>query len=1061
MPRQPTSSESRIENITACLGLVLPLLNELNDAFGPPFVQYISNTIQALINLLKDVKRNKKDCAQLMDNIPQVLWAIINVHIKSETAGSLSPAMLNNIGNFTETLHKIYNFIEAQQEGSKIKHFFRNSEMNKLLQDCHAGLNQAMDVFKFQAGVETLNDIRELKNKADLMHRELIELIETLSDTGTLSERSSVYQGGIGSKNSSNSFSMLPSKPKIFHGREQELDSVLTLLSQQSPRITILGGGGMGKTSLAKAVLHHPHTSLKFEHRFFVSAEAATTGIELVALVGLHVGLNPGQDLTKLVVQYFTRKQSCLLILDNLETAWEPIQARNGVEEFLSLLSEVEHLALIITMRGAERPGKVQWTHPFLLPLQPLSDDAAKQTFMDITDNYNTSEEVNQLLQFTDNMPLAVDLMAHLAAYEGFSNVLARWEVEKTSLLSVGFDRQSSLDASISLSLASPRITSGSKQLLSLLSILPNGLSEAELVQSQLGIPNILSCKAALQATSLIYQDGNKRFLLLMPVREYIQQFMPASESHIQTIRQYFYVLFRLLKKHRGQQGQPIVIQMTFNLENLHVVLKRGLNLSAETLADTIHCVLHLNAFCRMTGRGHTLLMDHIRPVLTGLHDNRLTTFYVIEVLLTIHYWTLMSEETIAQTTSQLDHTNDPLVASKFYTAAGVYLLRKAHPQKAAQFFQRALTLSQLCKSNIQQCNHAAATTHASTAQQLSKLTGDLHIEAHATQISATISMHLGEYRESTAQLNKARELVKMSGFEGGRVDHDITLVLAEIHRLKSEYAQARQIYNELVKATSAARHDRHYAYGLLNSALIEVMIGGPREDTYRNLDTVRANGKLNSIILVQCDILQAIIELQEKKFDAAYNRLCECLKLSWSTHSESAFSAMEQLANIRAWPVSESQQKWPLIYLGCAYKARDKWALHKALLFLGDVFIANEDETTATNLYQVALTGFTHMDVHHNRALCILRLGDLADKQGHPTQAITLWKAARPLFVQSSQVQDVADIDARIETAENTHQKALTQLETLHAPTGPTTLSVVNTQDLDNDMDKQVVITI
>ncbi|KAF8190684.1 hypothetical protein K438DRAFT_2141114 [Mycena galopus ATCC 62051] len=234
MPRQLTTSESRIENITACLGLALPLLNELNDAFGPPFVQSISNTMEALIHLLK-----------LMDKIHQVLWAIIDLHVKSETGGSLSLSMLDHIGNFTETLHQIYNFIEAQQEGTKIKHLFQNNEMNKLLKDCHARLNQVMEVLKLEAGAKTSNNIREFKTKADLMHRELIELIEALSDTGTLSERSSVYQGGMESKNSSNSFSMLPSKPKIFHGQQRELDNVLALLSQQSPRIAILGGGGM------------------------------------------------------------------------------------------------------------------------------------------------------------------------------------------------------------------------------------------------------------------------------------------------------------------------------------------------------------------------------------------------------------------------------------------------------------------------------------------------------------------------------------------------------------------------------------------------------------------------------------------------------------------------------------------------------------------------------------------------------------------------------------------------------------------------------------------------
>ncbi|KAJ6472106.1 hypothetical protein C8R45DRAFT_836176, partial [Mycena sanguinolenta] len=91
--------------------------------------------------------------------------------------------------------------------------------------------------------------------------------------------------------------------------------------------IVILGGGGMGKTSLARAALHHSDTLARFEQRFFVSAEPATTSVELAALIGLHIGLNPGEDLTRAVVQYLSKTPSCLLILDNLETVWEPIQS--------------------------------------------------------------------------------------------------------------------------------------------------------------------------------------------------------------------------------------------------------------------------------------------------------------------------------------------------------------------------------------------------------------------------------------------------------------------------------------------------------------------------------------------------------------------------------------------------------------------------------------------------------------------------------------------------------------------------------------------------------------
>jgi hypothetical protein len=45
-------------------------------------------------------------------------------------------------------LHKVYTYIEAQQEKSRIKQFFRQGEMSTLLKDCKNGLNQALEVFE-------------------------------------------------------------------------------------------------------------------------------------------------------------------------------------------------------------------------------------------------------------------------------------------------------------------------------------------------------------------------------------------------------------------------------------------------------------------------------------------------------------------------------------------------------------------------------------------------------------------------------------------------------------------------------------------------------------------------------------------------------------------------------------------------------------------------------------------------------------------------------------------------------------------------------------------------
>jgi hypothetical protein len=51
MPRQSTLTEIRVTNIVQCLTPALTLLKELNDAFGPPFIQPIANTIESLISM--------------------------------------------------------------------------------------------------------------------------------------------------------------------------------------------------------------------------------------------------------------------------------------------------------------------------------------------------------------------------------------------------------------------------------------------------------------------------------------------------------------------------------------------------------------------------------------------------------------------------------------------------------------------------------------------------------------------------------------------------------------------------------------------------------------------------------------------------------------------------------------------------------------------------------------------------------------------------------------------------------------------------------------------------
>ncbi|KAJ7264392.1 P-loop containing nucleoside triphosphate hydrolase protein, partial [Mycena rebaudengoi] len=340
---------------------------------------------------------------------------------------------------------------------------------------------------------------------------------------------------------SSDSFHLLPPCPQIFHGHEVELQHVVNILMQDSTHIAILGTGGMGKTSLATAALHDPQVETKYSHRYFVPCHSSPTCTELVMAIADHIGLEKGPNMAKKIAHYFAHAPTSLLVLDNLETPWETLSSRSEVEEFLSLLTDVPHLGLMITLRGSERPSKVRWSRPFLASLKPFSDVAAQQTFIDVADDRHDEDSIKELLELTGNLPLAVSLIATVAGSEGCAQALSHWKLESTQMLSEGYDQRSSLDISIMLSYTSSHMTSGAQELLRILSMLPDGLTDADLVQAKLPIIDILACKATLLRTSLAFVDQDHHLKVLVPIREHIFRVHPPLNVLKLKLREHFH----------------------------------------------------------------------------------------------------------------------------------------------------------------------------------------------------------------------------------------------------------------------------------------------------------------------------------------------------------------------------------------------------------------------------------------------------------------------------------------------------------------------------------------
>ncbi|KAH7097953.1 hypothetical protein BKA62DRAFT_759567 [Auriculariales sp. MPI-PUGE-AT-0066] len=315
----------------------------------------------------------------------------------------------------------------------------------------------------------------------------------------------------------------LPPRPIFFNGRDNLLKEIVALICALiAPNIALLGPGGIGKASLALAVLYDQRViDAVGEHRFFVSMEALIDIDVASARLARHLDLAESADPLSAAIAHLASLHHPLLVIDNLETLWfsNNAFARNDTETFISRLAQVPALTLIVTSRGAIPPGGVQWSNKQSAELATLSLDAARNTFIQIATLPSEPTEkaaLDTLLGEIDYVPLAVTLISRLALLKNSpSELLRRWQERRTQLLcEQGDDRLRSVNVSITVSLdllQGMRHGAESMQLLAVCAHLADGLRRPVFLQLKENFRNIDAARDLLIEFALVAARGCRR----------------------------------------------------------------------------------------------------------------------------------------------------------------------------------------------------------------------------------------------------------------------------------------------------------------------------------------------------------------------------------------------------------------------------------------------------------------------------------------------------------------------------------------------------------------------
>jgi hypothetical protein len=202
-----------------------------------------------------------------------------------------------------------------------------------------------------------------------------------------------------------------PPRPRF--GRDALLEELVgAVLAEPSRPVPVVGGPGMGKSHLTIAALHDPRVMERFgARRFFVRCAGAGNAQALLSEVAHVVGARGG-DLLPAVLSLLGT-QSALLVLDNAETPWHGDEV-GGTENLLARLAAVQGLALVASIRGAQRPVGLDWRAP--VELDRLEADPCRGLFAHVAgERFLADSDLDPLLEALDRVPLAVELLAYQA----------------------------------------------------------------------------------------------------------------------------------------------------------------------------------------------------------------------------------------------------------------------------------------------------------------------------------------------------------------------------------------------------------------------------------------------------------------------------------------------------------------------------------------------------------------------------------------------------------------------------------------------------------------------